>query len=390
MSRNRIRNLSLGLLLFVLAGALSAQGAVEPLGSSLTEKQQLVVSIASFTANGDLENLDRVVNQGLDAGLSVNEIGEIILQMYAYAGFPRSLNGVSVLTAAVAKRQAEGKRDNFGVEPDLLPEGTDKYALGVANLAQLMGFPYSQQKGASSGYNTTMDVFLKEHLFADIFGRNNLSFDLRELATVGGLCSLEGTASQLMFHMNAAMTMGISEEQMHDLVFLVRDELGTERGDSAEKVLGQVLARRNGSAGGPAPAAAGYAYVPELFPRGQVSTNTTIFTGNAWVAPLVPFDSGSVPIVNVTFEPGARTTWHAHSYLQVLLVTLGQGYYQEEGQEPRALRAGDSVVIPPGVKHWHGSAPGQWFAHVTVLVQVESDAQDQWLDPVDSEYYSGL
>ena len=201
---------------------------------------------------------------------------------------------------------------------------------------------------------------------------------------------MEGTNSQQMFHMSAAMNTGLTEEQMFNFVEVIGAELGAERGANAEAVLTQVLARRNGSGGAPPRADGGYSYIPEVFPRGELSGNTTIFTGNSYVAPLVPFNSGSVPIVNVTFEPDARTTWHAHSYIQVLLVTMGQGYYQEEGKEPQKLKAGDTVFIPAGVKHWHGSAPGEWFAHIAVIVPVENGPEDQWLDPVADDEYGRL
>ena len=357
---------------------------------SLTLKQQSVVSIAAFTAAGDIKKLGPAINAGLDSGLTVNEIGEVILQLYTYAGFPRSLNSMGVLADVVEKRQAEGKRDIFGREPDSLPENTDKYAKGVSTLALLMGLPYEKEKPESNGYNDAMDIFLKEHLFADIFGRNNLPFDMRELATVGALFGMEGTNSQLLFHVNAAMNLGITEEQMMNVVEIIGTGMGSERGDNAEAVFMQVLERRQGKGAKPAGKKSGYSYIPEMFPKGKLSGNTTIFTGNSWVAPLVPFDAGGVPVVNVTFEPDARTKWHAHSYMQILLVTLGDGYYQEEGKEPVKLKPGDTVTIPAGVKHWHGSAPGRWFSHIAIIVPVENGGEDLWLSPVSDEEYLNL
>ncbi len=375
----------------VTAEAVKAVETVEAVETTLTPRQQSVITISAFTANGDGENLKKAINDGLDNGLTVNEIGEVMLQLYAYAGFPRSLNGTSMLAAVLEERQAEGKISPQGMEPDFLDEGIDKYSLGVTNLGRLMGFPYKQEKAETNGYNDAMDAFLKEHLFADIFGRNNLPFDIRELATVSALASLEGTNSQMLFHMSAAMTVGFTEEQMRDFVEVIKAEIGEEMGQNASAVLTQVLERRAGMAGGAPPAQEGYSYIPEVFPRGQKSDNPQIFTGDSWVAPLVPFDdAGGVPAVNVTFAPDARTTWHAHSYQQVLFITMGQGFYQEKGEEPRKLKAGDTVIIPAGVEHWHGSAPGEWFAHIALLVRVESDAEDLWLDPVDDEYFSGL
>ena len=217
------------------------------MNETLNAKQQNIVAIAAFTANGNIGKLTRALNEGLDSGLTVNEIGEILLQMYAYAGFPRSLNGITALSSVLEERKAGGINDPAGAAADFLPENTDKYAMGVANLSTLTGFPLDQKKAETNGYGDAMDAFLKEHLFADIFGRNNITFRLRELSTVAALCSLEGTNSQLMFHMNAAMNCGISEEQMNGAIVIIEKELDSERGENAKDVLVQVLEHRKKS-----------------------------------------------------------------------------------------------------------------------------------------------
>ena len=240
------RRLSAISLLMTACFLLPAGLLAEEANASLDSKQRDVVSIAAFTAVGDIENLRRALNDGLDDGLTVNEIGEILLQMYAYAGFPRSLNGMGLLSEVLEERQAKGIRDPYGTEPEPLPEDADRYGMGVSNLGVLMGFPLNQRKAETNGYGEAMDAFLKEHLFADIFGRDNLSFDMRELATVGALSGLEGTNSQLMFHMNAAMNCGVTEGQMNHFVAIIGEELGTERESNAKSVLMQVLERRRG------------------------------------------------------------------------------------------------------------------------------------------------
>ena len=101
---------------------------------------------APYTANGDTRSLSRVLDEGLDSGLTVNEAGEILLQIYAYAGFPRSLNGLNALSEVLEKRKAEGKNDPQGPEAERLPADSDKYSLGAENLARLMGFPYESEQ----------------------------------------------------------------------------------------------------------------------------------------------------------------------------------------------------------------------------------------------------
>ena len=81
---------------------------------TLSAKQQGIIPIAALTANGDMEKLKSALNEGLDTGLTVNEIKEILVQMYAYAGFPRSLNGIHAFMDVMGERQAKGIKRNRG------------------------------------------------------------------------------------------------------------------------------------------------------------------------------------------------------------------------------------------------------------------------------------
>lgn len=97
-----------------------------------------------------------------------------------------------------------------------------------------------------------------------------------------------------------------------------------------------------------------------------------------------------IVIGNVTFEPSCRNNWHVHHKGgQILLVTAGEGWYQEWGKEPRKLKAGDVVNIAPEVKHWHGATKDSWFAHLAVEVPAEG-ASNEWLEEVSDEEYEKL
>src|SRR5437763_9537805 len=78
---------------------------------TLNAKEQSIVTIAAFTAKGDLELLRKALNKSLDAGLTVNEIKEFLVQMYAYCGFPRSLNGITTLMSVLEERKKKGIND---------------------------------------------------------------------------------------------------------------------------------------------------------------------------------------------------------------------------------------------------------------------------------------
>jgi quercetin dioxygenase-like cupin family protein len=110
------------------------------------------------------------------------------------------------------------------------------------------------------------------------------------------------------------------------------------------------------------------------------------FIGNSYLNPLAK----SMGVSNVTFEPGCRNNWHIHHKGgQILLCVAGKGWYQEWGKPAIALKPGDTVDIPPEVKHWHGAAADSWFCHIALAVPAEG-ASNEWLEPVDDAAYSKL
>jgi quercetin dioxygenase-like cupin family protein len=126
---------------------------------------------------------------------------------------------------------------------------------------------------------------------------------------------------------------------------------------------------------------------PELvFSKGDKITNNN-FTGTAWLQMLVNNDSiYNTSIGNVTFEPGARTNWHKHPGGQILLVTDGEGYYQEKGKPAQHIRKGDVVRIPPDTEHWHGAAPNSSLTHIAISPNTDKGSV-VWLLPVTDEEY---
>ena len=114
------------------------------------------------------------------------------------------------------------------------------------------------------------------------------------------------------------------------------------------------------------------------------------FTVQAYLKMLVTYGSEwECPIGNVTFEPGCRNNWHRHPGGQILLVTGGCGWYQEEGKDARPLKAGDVVTIQKNVKHWHGAAKDSRFTHLSIETNV-GQGPAEWLEPVDEKDYAKL
>ncbi|MES2797901.1 MAG: carboxymuconolactone decarboxylase family protein [Bacteroidota bacterium] len=156
--------------------------------SPLSAQQQSFVSIAALTAVG---NLPRLKTQ-LNAGLTVNEIKEVLVQMYAYCGFPRCLNGINTFMTMVDERKAKGIYDIVGKEASPIIDGESKYETGKQTLQKLTGIEEKGPKTGAAAFTPVIDVFLKEHLFADIFSRDVLTYQQRELATISVLPALVG------------------------------------------------------------------------------------------------------------------------------------------------------------------------------------------------------
>ena len=211
---------------------------------TLSAKQQGIIPIAALTANGDMEKLKSALNEGLDTGLTVNEIKEILVQMYAYAGFPRSLNGIHAFMTVMDERQAKGIKDEMGKEASPVPHDMNKDEYGAKVRAKLAGLDVIPPPSGYQLFAPVIDTFLKEHLFADIFARDNLDYQSRELATISALASMTGTEGQLRFHLGAAMNTGLSEAQMRDFIFVLETKVGKAQAESAQKILSEVLNSR--------------------------------------------------------------------------------------------------------------------------------------------------
>ena len=124
-----------------------------------------------------------------------------------------------------------------------------------------------------------------------------------------------------------------------------------------------------------------------IFPVGEKNDACAqYFVGQSYLKNLVADPTVNVGVGNVTFEPGCRNNWHIHrDGFQILLVTGGEGWYQEAGQAARFLTAGDVVVTRDGIKHWHGAAQDSWFAHLAITA-----GTPEWLEAVTDEWYLEL
>src|SRR6185437_6483030 len=180
--------------------------------TGLDAHQQAIIPISACAAAGNMSALDQALNQGLDAGLSVAVVREILVQVYAYAGFPRSLNALSELMRAAQARRQRGIQDEAGREPGRpIPKGYALLAAGTANQTRLAGGPVSEPLFY---FAPQANEYLRTHLFGDIFERDNLDWQIRELATVSMLAAMSGVEPQLQSHIGISMNIGLRPEQL--------------------------------------------------------------------------------------------------------------------------------------------------------------------------------
>ncbi|MFH0757669.1 MAG: carboxymuconolactone decarboxylase family protein [Bacteroidota bacterium] len=364
-------------------GSLSAQNKAES-NKALTTKQQCIVPIAALTANGDLQELKPALNKGLDAGLTVNEIKEILVHLYAYCGFPRSIRGLQTCMEVLEERKAKGIDDETGADASPISDEPGKYERGKKNLEELLKRPITGPPSGYAAFAPVIEVFLKEHLFADIFDRDVLTFAERELVTISVLSSIGGAEPMLRSHLSICLNVGITPEQLDEFVGIIQSTIGKEEAQTAKDVLTEVLfadcsmEKKTDET---------IVQSEPLFPKGEIISSSN-FTGTVWLHMMGANDPTlHARFGNVTFEPKARTNWHAHPGGQVLFITEGQGSYQAKGDPARVLRKGDFLEIPPNVVHWHGAGPEKEFAHIAISLNTDQGGV-VWLEPVTDEEYA--
>ena len=359
----------IGLLAMLLTASVSLFAQNDMV---LTTKRQALVAIAANEAKGDIEGLKTALHEGLEQGLTVSEAKEALSHLYAYTGFPRSLNALGALQQVIQARKDAGLRVEEGREADPLPKDYDALKQGTEVQTRLVGgqpFTYA--------FAPQTDFYLKAHLFGDIFARNNLTFAEREIVTVGAISALPGCEPQLVAHVSGARNMGVSDDELHALPALLEKKVGLAEAERLRGALASVF---------------GGDYTPvqpvdfSVWPQGEPnSAYAQYFTGNSYLAPM---EGG---IANVTFEPRCRNNWHIHhKQVQVLICVSGRGWYQEWGKPAVEMTPGTIIAIPAEVKHWHGAAKDAWFQHLTYHKDVQEGASNEWLEPVTDEQYDSV
>ena len=339
---------------------------------TLSIKQQALVTIAANEAKGDIKGLKAALNDGLEQGLTVNESKEALSQLYAYTGFPRSLNALGTLQQVIKERTEAGLRIDEGREADPQPKDYNALKQGTEVQTRLCGgqpFTYT--------FAPQTDYYLKAHLFGDIFARNNLTFADREIITIAAISALPGCEPQLQAHVSGARNMRVSDEVLMEMPALLETKIGTAEAERLRCALATVFGQDHSPV---------QTVDFSVWPKGEPNTAyAQFFVGNSYLAQM---EDG---MTNVTFEPRCRNNWHIHhKQVQVLICVAGRGWYQEWGKKPQELTPGTIIAIPAEVKHWHGAQKDSWFQHLTYHKDVQNGASNEWCEPVTDEVYNSL
>jgi alkylhydroperoxidase/carboxymuconolactone decarboxylase family protein YurZ len=233
-------------MMFCLSMFLTSAKAQQmaTINNSLTAKEKSIITISSLTAKGDLVKLKTELNTGLESGLTINEIKEILVHLYAYCGFPRSIRGLQTFMEVLNERKAKGITDNAGKEASPIQEDTSKYQRGKKVLGELTRIPQPDKLSGYSAFAPVIDTFLKEHLFADIFERDVLTYAQRELVTISVIAAIGNADPMLQSHLGISLNVGITPDQLKDFIKIIKTTAGKKKSKSALEVLEQVLKNR--------------------------------------------------------------------------------------------------------------------------------------------------
>ena len=210
----------------------------------LTAREQAIVSVASYTGKGDLEHLKPALVGALEADMTINEINEVLIHAYAYCGFPRSLRAIQTFMQVVDERKANGINDIAGREVSEINDNRNRYERGRDILAEISGTSANAPKAGYAIFTPAIERFLKEHLFADLFERDLLTYRERELATVSILAGVGGVEPMFRSHAAICLHLGVTAEQLSALLNIVEMNLGKTYSEPLRGVLNQITKKQ--------------------------------------------------------------------------------------------------------------------------------------------------
>ncbi|MEY8781116.1 carboxymuconolactone decarboxylase family protein [Allomuricauda sp. XS_ASV26] len=212
--------------------------------NALDLKSKEIAVVAALTAMGNAQPQLKVhLNGALNTGSSINEIKEVILQMSVYSGFPSCINGMNALKEVLQERSDKGIKDDIGKSPSYNKKDT-RLDVGNQELTKLDNTQVEKLKKAYDEFSPSLVQFVLEYGYADIFSRDNLSTRHRQIATISALTAIGNAKSQLKFHINAGLNIGLTENEVKEIMLLMSVYAGFPAAINGTNSLKEVIAEK--------------------------------------------------------------------------------------------------------------------------------------------------
>jgi 4-carboxymuconolactone decarboxylase len=204
-------------------------------------KSKEIAVVAALTAMGTAQPQLKVhINGALNTGSSINEVKEVILQMAVYSGFPSCLNGMNALKDVLNERQEHGIKDEIGKTATNAIQ-MDRLKLGEQELSKLDSAQVDRLKNAYNDFSPELVKLTLEFGYADIFSRDNLNPKHRQIATIAALTALGNAQPQLKFHINAGLNIGLTVENVKEIMLLMSVYSGFPSAVNGTNILKEVV-----------------------------------------------------------------------------------------------------------------------------------------------------
>lgn len=336
----------------------------------LSPRDRSLVTLSVLVSTGKTAQLSSHLGRGLDNGIKPDEVAGMVTHLAFYAGWPSAVSALNVVEQTFADRgiDASVQRDNDAVLP--LPASDAERAKAVQERVGPVAPKLAQ---------LTNDV-----LFGSLWQRRDLSPRDRSLITIAALAA-SGDGEQLALHVARGLDNGLAEREIGEAVTHLAFYAGWPKAMAATGTVQKVFEERRSSR----PVSATRL---QIIPAGEAMANGPAANFTGAVAVTSPFKgTGGARLGGgtVTFQPGAHTNWHTHPLGQLLIVTDGNGWVQVDGEPAKAIKAGDTVWIAPGTKHWHGAARSTPMTHVAVSEALDGTSVT-WLEPMPDDQYDAL